>query len=169
MNKSENVRISGMILQAYCICHRQTWLLVHSIFTEQDNELLSLGRLIDQDSYAREKHQISFGGNKFDFMNDQNGTLVISEIKKSSRAEKASTLQLAHYLYELEKEGIKAVGVLLYPKEKKRTDIILTEELKNTLEDAYCKIKEISQSYVPPLPLNCRFCTKCSYSDYCFG
>ena len=134
---SEPVRIGGTLLWYYAICHREVWLMARGINADQTNENLTIGRLIDQNSYAREKHQVAFGDNKFDFIDDKSGTLVISEIKKSSRAEKASRLQLAHYLYQLEKEGITAKGVLLYPKEKKRTEVFLSDELRNELERVY--------------------------------
>ncbi len=166
---SECARIGGTLLWYYSICHRQVWLMSRSVNPEQNNENLSLGRLIDRNSYAREKHQIVFGDNKFDFMTDKNGTLVVSEVKKSSRAEKASSLQLAHYLYELEKEGIHAAGVLLYPTEKKRTEVTLTEEIKEKLDTVYQEIKSISESQYPPIPLYGKFCSKCAYAEYCFG
>lgn len=169
MNTAENPRINGMIIQAHGICTRQVWLLAHSIFADQTNEYLALGRLIDQNSYAREKHQVTFGDNRFDFMDDKSGTLVISEIKKSSRAEKASRLQLAHYLYELEKEGITAKGVLLYPKEKKRTEVLLSDELREELERVYADIRKISAMPVPPALQECRYCAKCAYAEYCWG
>ena len=166
---SDKAKITGMILQAYGICHRQVWFLTHSIFADQENELLSLGRIIDENSYAREKHQIKFGGNKFDFMQNKDCVLIVSEINKSSRAEKASILQLAHYLYELEKEGIASAGVLLYPTEKKRTDVILTEELKSTLDKSYAVIEKLSLSEKPPKLSPCKYCKKCAYGDYCWS
>ena len=166
---SETLRIGGTLLWYYSICHREVWLLSHSIFADQTDENLTLGRLIDQNSYSREKHQIVFGDNKFDFMTQKDGSLVISEVKKSSKAEKASMLQLAHYLYELEKEGITASGLLLYPKEKKQTRVTLTCELRSSLESAYANIKQISAMPYPPLPDKCRFCAKCAYAEYCWG
>lgn len=166
---SEKARITGMVLQAYGICHRQVWFLTHSVFADQKNELLSLGRIVDENSYAREKHQVMFGGNKFDFMRNQDGLLVVSEIKKSSRAEKSSKLQLAHYLYELEKEGIASRGVLLYPTEKKRTDVILTEELKSVLDQSYAVIEKLVLTEKPPHLVQCKYCKKCAYGDYCWS
>lgn len=166
---SENANIGGTMLWYYSICHREVWLMARGIEPEQENENLLMGRLIDQNSYAREKHQIVFGDNKFDFMQGKGGTLIVAEIKKSSRAEKASALQLAHYLYELEKAGISASGVLVYPKEKKRTEIQLTDLLKAELNHAYAAIAEISRAEKPPAPVLCKFCAKCAYADYCWG
>lgn len=166
---SESVRIGGTLLWYYAICHREVWLMSHGIEPEQKNEDILIGRLIDKNSYKRERHHISFGDSQFDFMYSKNGTLVVSEIKKSSRAEKASLLQLAHYLYELEKSGISAQGVLLYPKEKKRTDVVLTNELRQQLDKAYAEIEQITSLGTPPFPKRCKFCTKCAYAEYCWG
>jgi len=166
---AESPRITGTVLQAVGICRRQVWFLTHSISADQDNDLLMLGRIIDQNSYSRERHQALFGNNKFDFMQTKDGTLVISEIKKSSRAEKASILQLAHYLYELEKEGITAKGLLLYPEEKKRMEVALDDRTRHDLEKNYEEIRAIARSTAPePLAEN-KYCRQCAYSEYCWS
>ena len=166
---SEDARIGGTLLWYYSICTRQVWLMAHSIEPDRNNEDIMIGRLIDKNSYVREKHQIVFGDNKFDFITQKKGTLVVSEVKKSRRAEKASKLQLAHYLYELEKEGISAQGVLKYPKEKKQTQEKLTDMLRVELDQAYNEIKKITSAQYPSAPKNCRYCAKCAYAEYCWG
>ncbi|MDR1379398.1 MAG: CRISPR-associated protein Cas4, partial [Synergistaceae bacterium] len=109
---SEKARIGGTLVWYHSICQRQVWLMSRSVAPNPDNDYLALGRLIDQNTFTREKHQITFGDNKFDFVQDKDGALIVSEVKKSSRAERSALLQLAHYLYELRKEGIEAKGVL---------------------------------------------------------
>ena len=99
---SEPMRISGYFIQAFMICHRQVWLLSRSLTQDQDNDYLSLGRLIDQNSYSRERHQIAFGNDKFDFMQSDEEGVVICEVKKSSRAEASARMQISHYLYDLQ-------------------------------------------------------------------
>ena len=102
-------------------------------------------------------------------MQNIDGTLVISEIKKSSKSEKASILQLAHYIYELEKEGITAVGLLLYPKEKKRTEVILDEQMRRDLDQNYEKIKHIAENQAPEELTKNKCCSQCAYSEYCWS
>lgn len=158
-----------MILQAFGICNRQVWFLTHGILANQDNDLLTLGRIIDQNTYSRKKHQVLLGNNKLDFMEKIDGTLIISEVKKSSTAEKASILQLAHYLYELEKEGITAKGLLLYPKEKKHTDVVLDDKIRCILDQSYEKIKRIAESQAPEELTKNKYCSQCAYSEYCWS
>lgn len=169
MELSEKTSIGGTLIWYYSICPREVWLMARKIIPEQKNENISLGRLVDKNSYTRDKHQISFGDNKFDFIQNRDGSIIVSEIKKSSRAEKASILQLAHYLYELEKEGYVANGVLVYPKEKKRTEVILTDVLRMELDRAYMEIERISALEQSPPLVKCRYCIKCAYGDYCWS
>jgi CRISPR-associated exonuclease Cas4 len=140
-----------------------------SVAPKPDDDYLALGRLIDQNTFIREKHQITFGDNKFDFMQDKDGALVVSEVKKSSRTEKSAMLQLAHYLYALRKEGIEAKGVLHFPTEKKRTDVTLTDDLISELESMYSAIVMLTSQEIPPLAEWSKYCTKCAYAEYCWS
>lgn len=166
---SEGVRINGTLIQAWTICKRQVWYLARAMTADQKDEHLAFGRLIDQNSYAREKHQVDFGDSKFDFLQSEDGQLVVSEVKKSSRTEKASRLQLAHYLYSLKKEGIEARGVLLFPTEKKRVEVDLTPDLIAELETIYVAIETLTSQTLPPPLVHCKYCAKCAYSEYCWG
>jgi CRISPR-associated exonuclease Cas4 len=145
------------------------WYLAHSIYADSSNDYLALGRLIDQNTFMREKHQIAFGDNKFDFMQDKDGALVVSEVKKSSRAERSAILQLAHYLYALRKEGIEAKGVLHFPTEKKRVDVVLTDDLISELESIYSAIVTMTSKEAPPLAVSSKYCSKCAYAEYCWS
>ena len=85
---SEGARIGGTLVWYWSICARQVWLMARGVEPNPKDEYLSLGRLLDQNSYARERHQLTFGDNKFDFMQSgEGGSLVVCEVKKSSRAE----------------------------------------------------------------------------------
>jgi CRISPR-associated exonuclease Cas4 len=166
---SEKARIGGTLVWYYSICHRQVWLMSRSIAPKPDDDYLALGRLIDQNTFVREKHQITFGDNKFDFMQDKDGTLIVSEVKKSSRAERSAILQLAHYLYALKKESIEAKGVLHFPTEKKKVDVILTDHLIAELESIYSAILALASKETPPHSEWSKYCPKCAYAEYCWS
>ncbi len=166
---SELVKVNGYLVQAFSICRRQVWLLARGVTAEQSNESLTFGRLVDQNSYARERHQVGFGDNKFDFVQGADGELVVCEVKKSSRAERSARLQLAHYLYDLQKAGIEARGVLMFPTEKKRVEVELTNALKAELDCVYAEIESLAQRNVPPPAEHCKYCGKCAYAEYCWG
>ena len=166
---SEEARIGGTLVWYWSICVRQVWLMARGIEPEPRDDFLALGRLIDRNSYARERHQVAFGDNRFDFVQGADGDLVVCEVKKSSRAERSARLQLAHYLYDLRKAGIEAKGVLMFPTEKKRVEVVLTDELMAELDAAYDAIGTLVRSDAPPAAESCKYCGKCAYAEYCWG
>ena len=166
---SEEARIGGTLVWYWSICARQVWLMARGIEPEPRDDFLALGRLIDQNSYARERHQVAFGDNRFDFVQGADGDLVVCEVKKSSRAERSARLQLAHYLYDLRKAGIEAQGVLMFPTEKKRVEVVLTDELMAELDAAYDAIGTLVRRDAPPAAESCKYCGKCAYAEYCWG
>jgi CRISPR-associated exonuclease Cas4 len=169
MTMSENISIGGTLVQSYKICSRQVWFEAHRIEQDQENDFLMMGRLIDLNSYKREKKSIEFGGSRFDIIRKEKSILVVGEVKKSSHSIDAARLQLAHYLYELSKSGIGARGELLIPKEKKREKIILTEELKTKLDNIYIEIIKIASFTSPPHAPKCKYCKNCAYSELCWS
>ena len=88
------------------------------------------------------------------------GKMVVCEVKKSSRAERSARLQLAHYLYDLRKAGIEARGVLMFPTEKKRVEVVLTDELMAELDTAYDAIGTLVRRDAPPAAESCKYCDK---------
>ena len=166
---SEEARIGGTLVWYWSICVRQVWLMARGIEPEPRDDFLALGRLIDRNSYARERHQVAFGDNRFDFVQGADGDLVVCEVKKSSRAERSARLQLAHYLYDLQKAGIEAKGVLMFPTEKKRVEVVLTDELMAELDAAYDAIGTLVRRDAPPAAEPCKYCGKCAYAEYCWG
>jgi CRISPR-associated exonuclease Cas4 len=135
----------------------------------QDNDFFEIGRLIHDESYRREKKEIQFENTKFDLITGKGEKLVIAEIKKSSRFEKATTMQLAFYLWKLEKKGIIATGEIRVPKEKKRTPVTLTNELKKELETALDQIETIVNADTPQPRQKIKFCKNCSYNEFCWS
>lgn len=69
--------------------------MAHEINPEQDNPLIEIGRILHEDSYAREKKGFETSGMKIDFIKKADGRMLIGEIKKSSRFLKSATMQLA--------------------------------------------------------------------------
>ncbi len=166
---SESPRIGGTIVWYYYICNRQVWLMTRGIEPDRRDDALVLGRLVDEQSYRRDKHNVQLGDNRFDIVSDEQGVLVVGEVKKSSRSKEAARMQLAHYLYELQKKGLQAEGELLFPKERYRERLILDEKITESLENAYKNIREIALSLKPPALRKTRFCAKCAYKDWCWG
>jgi CRISPR-associated exonuclease Cas4 len=160
-------RITGTFIQSYFICHRQLWLMSRQLIPDQEHPYLEIGRIIDESSYARDKKRINFENVVLDFVRSGEEELVIGEIKKSSRAEKSASMQLAYYLYRLKKAGIRARGILSFPGERKRTAIELTPELEKELEVIFAKILEIIQLEKPPPFKKVGYCKHCGHKEFC--
>lgn len=166
---SEKPRIGGTLIWYASICLRQVWLMARCIDPDERNEMLILGRLLDESGYQREKHNISFGNNRFDIVRKEGETLVISEIKKSSRSLKAARLQVLHYLYELKKNGVEARGELLFPEERKKEQVQLNEASMQELDVLYSVVQETAGCSIPPAPAWVGYCKTCAYNEFCWS
>jgi CRISPR-associated exonuclease Cas4 len=135
----------------------------------QENPFIEIGRLISEESYKREKKEIHIENIVIDLLKTEGENIVIGEVKKSSRFEKSAKMQLAYYLFRLKQLGIHATGELLFPKEKKKIIVELTEEIEDELISAQKKIKSIIQIEMPPPAQKIKFCSKCGYQEFCWS
>lgn len=140
-----------------------------NIVPDQQDDNIDFGRFLHEETYKRNKKEILFGNVKFDVILNTKDKLVIGETKKTSRYEEASKWQLAYYLTVLKNAGIKAEGVLLYPEERKRVQIVLNEETMESLNIMSNDIEKLIQSDIPPKVQKCKYCHKCGYREYCFS
>ena len=115
----QNLNFTGTQINYYFVCHRKLWLFTKDIRFEDENEYVQLGRLIDENTYKRNKKQIEIGKIKIDFIDNKG---VIHEIKKSNKIEKAHIHQVKYYILTLKRMGVENItGEIDYPKLKKRT------------------------------------------------
>ena len=138
------VTVTGTLIWYYYICKREVWLMARQIVPEQENPHIELGRFISDTTYKRDKKQIHLEGITLDLAKLDDEKLVIGEVKKSSKFRDSAKMQLCFYLYVLRDYGIEAEGELLFPKEKKREKVILTDEVVKELESAIEEIKRIA-------------------------
>jgi len=164
-----DLNVTGTLVWYYYICPREVWLMARNITPDQDNPNIDLGRFIGENTYQRDKKEISFGHIKVDVLRKEKGQLVIGEVKKSSKYEKSAFMQLAFYLLELKENGIEAVGELLFPKEKKRVKVELNNELIANIEKAKKDILRIIYQDAPQEPKKIVFCRNCAYAEFCWS
>jgi len=162
-------RVVGSIVNAYIICPRKAWLMSRQIFPDEDYVYLHLGRLIQEQSYSREKKEIHLEHLRIDLVRKERETLVIAEVKKSSRGKEAARMQLAFYLYELKAMGIEAKGELLFPEERRREEMTLDEKWEKKIEETKEKIEDLIQQELPPPPKYSSYCNKCAYGEFCWA
>lgn len=164
-----DVNVNGTLVWYYTICIREVWLMSHGISPNQDDSNIDLGRFIHEDSYSRDKKEISIGNVKFDILSEKDGYMMIGEVKKSSKYIESAKMQLAYYLLELKRNGIDGIGVLMFPKEKKREEVILTDELIEELESIEKQILRICYESAPQEPKKINFCKNCAYAEFCWS
>ncbi len=163
------IRITGSMVQAYTVCPRQAWLSSRQICPDEDNLYLALGRLIDQQSYSRERKEVRLGHLCLDLVRRGSKQLVVGEVKKSSRAREAARLQLAFYLHELATMGIEAEGELLFPEERRKERVILDEAMSQQIANIKSEITTLVSKEYPPAPQKNRRCSKCAYAELCWA
>lgn len=169
VNIMEDMKITGTFIWYYYICKREVWLLAHGIEADQENQFIDIGRFLQDTSYTREKKEISIGNIKIDVIKKEGGQVVIGEVKKSSRFKESAKMQLAYYLYELEKRGVKASGYLMFPKERRREEIVLTDTIKRELDVASEEIIKIINLDIPEPVRKKSCCTNCGYNEFCWA
>ena len=161
--------ITGTLIWYYYICAREVWLISRQIDSYQDNPFLEIGRFLQEDSYAREKKSIRLENIELDVVRKKDGRLIIGEVKKSSRFLQSATMQLAFYLERLEKYGMQASGELLFPKERKRITVKLNPSLRQELQEAKNRIRDIIRQEAPPPVKSLKWCRHCSYREFCYS
>ncbi|AUI36570.1 CRISPR-associated protein Cas4 [Geobacillus sp. FSL K6-0789] len=161
--------VTGTDIWYYYICPREVWLMKHQIAPDQEDEALELGRFLSETYYQRDKKELSIGHIVIDRIRQEEGELIIGEVKKSSSYSQSARMQLLYYLDTLKRAGIEAKGELLFPKERKKERIEWTEKARSELERAVADIRRIARMPVPPPPKKISFCGKCAYREYCWA
>lgn len=70
------------------------------------------GRFLHENSYAREKKEISWESIKMDTLSNVKGQLVVAEVKKTSSYLQSAKMQTLFYLYNLKQAGVPVTPVV---------------------------------------------------------
>lgn len=170
------LRFTGTQVNYYAVCHRKLWLVSHDIQMEHENDNVTLGRLLDEDSYQREHKGITLNERvRFDWVelkDNADGSKTLHEVKKAKSVEAAHRLQMLYYLLCLREKGVAARGQLDYPLLKRTERIELTAPAEAEVEAALDDIESIVESdAVPPrLPQSKKpFCSQCAFFELCWS
>jgi len=161
--------VNGTLVQSFMICKRQAWLMSRQITPDQQNPFLELGRLIDEESYGRDKKKINLDNIVIDLIRAEDEDILVGEVKKSSKAKESAKMQLLFYLYVLKEKGLNTKGILLFPEEKKREYVELTEELENKIKKLIEEIEYTILQELPPPFKKINFCKNCGYKEFCLS
>ncbi len=160
------------------VCKRKLWLFSHGIEMEHTSDLVSDGKVIEEESYRRRTLRYSqinlsatYNGvnlsGKIDFFDSVKK--IIHETKRSDKVEEAHINQIRFYLWLLELNNIEVnKGLIEYPKLRKTESVILEEK------DRGCLMKKIELVQVIvnndcPAVINAKICNSCSYRDFCYS
>jgi len=159
---------NGTLVWYYYICKREVWLIAHGIEPYQDDDFISLGRIIHETRYRNKKKELMVDDKiKIDLIANHK---IIGEIKKSSKFLQSAKMQLAFYLYYLKQEkGISLSGELLIPEERKRIELTLTPALEKEIENAIKEIEKIAKLPKPPPATKNKYCRNCAYKEFCWS
>lgn len=95
--------VTGAMLYYYYVCDRKLWYFSHQLDMEHTSDLVQIGKLIDEESYNREKKHIMIDDViSIDFLQNWR---IVHEVKKSKSVEIASIWQLKYYMWILENKG----------------------------------------------------------------
>jgi CRISPR-associated exonuclease Cas4 len=160
-------KVTGVMVYYYFVCKKRLWYFANEITMEQENELVTMGKLIDEYSYSRQKKHIMIDETiNIDFLHNWN---TIHEIKKSDKLEEASIWQVKYYIYVLKEKGlIVEKGILDYPELRKRKEIYLSKDDELLIQKLLKDIGEIICLEIPPNENKKVYCRKCSYYELCF-
>ena len=77
------MQVTGTMIYYYFVCQRKLWYFCNEITMEQNSELVSIGKVLDETSYQREKKSILIDNQiNIDFI--ENGA-VLHEVKKTKK------------------------------------------------------------------------------------
>ena len=161
------MQITGIMIYYYFICKRKLWYFINQINMEQNSELVSIGKILDEDSYKNEKKGILIDNTiNIDFI--KNGA-ILHEVKKTKSIEEAGIWQIKYYMYYLEQKGVKNIKAKIdYPLLRETKEIILENEDRKILKNIIKNIEEISSQEKVPSKIDSPICKKCAYFDLCY-
>lgn len=163
--------ISGTQLNYFMICHRKLWLFSNGIQMEHNSELVEMGKLIHETSYAERPErfqEVEIGPVKIDFYDKREK--VIHEVKKSDKLEESHRWQVKYYILIMEQAGITGVtGLLEYPKLRHTEQVLLTDNDREKLETIFAAIETIKADESCPPMVKLGICKNCSYYDFCYS
>ena len=167
----KEIIFTGTQINYYFICKTKLWFFSRFITMESKSDIVKIGKIIHETSYTRKTDRGVIIDNRIgiDFI-ERNGRVILHEVKKSNKMEKAHRYQLYYYMYYLKRvKGIDdVIGELNYPKMREKVYLSLDRNVEMELEMIMKEIEQIVSLPSPPHPERKRICRKCSYYDLCW-
>lgn len=115
--------ITGVMFSYSFLCIRKLWYFANNINMESEHENVSIGKLLDENTYKREDKYFTIDGMiNIDFIKNN----VVYEIKKSEAQIDMAINQVKYYLYILRKKGLDITeGIINIPTKKITEKVVL--------------------------------------------
>lgn len=161
----DSLKVTGLMYAYSYLCFRKLWFYSHGICLEQESEDVMIGKLLDENCYAKEqKHILINDCVNIDYLKDG----IVYEIKKSKAQKEMSIAQMKYYLYQLWISGVKdPLGILKIPEIKYQEEVALLPEDIAIIENQLKKIREIISTKKVPEMKKIKACKKCAYYEFC--
>lgn len=163
---TKETSVTGVQVNYYFICKTKLWFFSHYTTMEHTSDTVYLGKLLHESTY-KDTEGLTIDRIAIDFIEQGDG-LLLHEVKKSKKMESAHIYQLLYYIYDLNKKGIKARGIINYPKLRKKFPVELTPETQAEIENILKNIEDIIRLPQPPHPEKKPYCRTCSYYELCW-
>lgn len=162
------LKVRGTEVAYFAVCPRKCWLFQRRLEQENNSEMVALGRLTDETSFPRDRQRgVDIEGfARLDFTSRG----IVHEVKHGPSMRRAHRLQVAYYLAVLRERGIETVGILHYPRQRRRERVELTPELERELRDILVGIARLRTATLPPPVMGSkRLCRNCAYEELCWS
>jgi CRISPR-associated exonuclease Cas4 len=170
-SKTQPKHITGTHIAYLHLCHRKLWLFAHGLNMEQQSDLVTEGRLIQEHSYpqrAERWQEIAVEGIRIDHFDAVHG--ILREVKKSNKREVAHVAQVKYYLFVLRRNGIPVDhAVLEYPRLRKTEEIRLNEADLQAIPQWEAEARQIIAQTSCPQLIQKSLCKRCAYYSFCYA
>ena len=166
---TKELKFTGTQINYFVVCPTKLWYFSHGISMEQTSDLVAIGKFIHENTYKKNKKEVLIDSKiGIDFIK-KGENIVLHEVKKSKKLERAHYFQLLYYIYYLKRiKGIENVsGEIDYPEQRETKAVELTEQAGKELEEIMQNIPKILALDSPPMPEKKKYCRKCSYFEFC--
>ena len=166
----KSVRLYGTLYRYVRVCRRQVWLQSRNISPDPDDDSLLIGRLIHEEFFSsgRYHRELWLNGSSIDVLLEDEGELIVMEVKRSASLIESYVLQLAFYMYLLRYRGLMTHGVLSFPLERRSLTVEWRPELLRLLRNATLEIEGLVLLRKPPPVEGRPWCRRCAYRDLCY-
>lgn len=159
------MKVTGHLFGYYYICKRKIWFASRMLNMEKESELVFLGKLLDETSYRREKHNFMVEDvASIDYLKKN----TVYEVKRSDRQIDSAIAQVKFYLYHLYIRGLKNVkGQINFPLQKKTQEVTLSDKDIEEIPKIIREIEKIMSAEFPCEMVESKICKSCAYYDLC--